>query len=94
MENFVQTEIEPELLFHDGDQHVNGDHHLELGFHGVLRGTVKGFDAEVLLDPAEEQFDLSTGSIELCDGQGREQKIVGEENQAPVVVGIEVVDAP
>ena len=94
MENFVQTEIESELLFHDGDKHVNGDRHPDLSFHGVLRGTEKGFDAEVLLDPPEEQFDLPTGSIELCDGQGREKKIVGEENEAPAVVGIEVVDAP
>ncbi len=94
MENLVQTEIESELLFHDGDEHVNGDRHPDLSLHGVLRGTEKGFEAEGLLDPPEEQFDLPTGSIEWCAGQGREQQIGGEKNEAPAVVGSEVVEAP
>ena len=47
----------------------------------------------MLFDPLEEQLDLPTASIELCNcgcGQG---KVVSEENVSFVVFGIEEPDA-
>src|SRR5208337_1827244 len=44
--------------------------------------------------PAEEQFDLPAGPVELGDGQGGELKIVAEKDQAQVFLGGEVVNAP
>ena len=51
-------------LFDYCDKHVNRDGHPDLSLHSVLAGTVKDFDAEVLLDPLKKQFDLPAGFIE------------------------------
>src|SRR5580698_43700 len=49
---------------------------------------------QMLFDPAKEQLDLPARPIELRNEQGRQVKIVGEKNQAQVLLGIEIVDAP
>ena len=41
-------------LIETGNHEVNADRDPDLGAYGVLTGAVKGFDAEVLLDPFEE----------------------------------------
>lgn len=48
----------------------------------------------MVFDPTEEQFDLPTGAIKLRDRQGWKLKVVGEENQPQVLLGIEVMNAP
>jgi len=53
----------------------------------------RSLDAQVLFDPAKEQFDLPTYPIELGDGQGKQGKIVGQEGQPQVLLGIVVGDA-
>ena len=42
----------------DGDQHVSADGDPDLRLHRVLAGAEKCLDAQMLLDPLEEQFDL------------------------------------
>jgi len=68
-----------------------GDPHLRL--HGVLGGTVKGLDPEVLFDPTKEQLHLPTHPIELGDDQGKQGKIVGQEGEPGLFLGVEVHDA-
>jgi hypothetical protein len=51
----VKTGAEAEALADDSDQHVDRNGDPEPGAHGVGAGTVKGLDAQVLLDPAKEQ---------------------------------------
>ena len=63
-------------------------------FTAFSRGAVESPDTQMLFDPAEEQFDLPAGAVELRDDQGRELKIVGEKDQAQVFLGVEVVNAP
>ena len=46
-----------QALFDDGDEHVDGDRDPDLGFDGIFRGAEKSLDAQVLLDPFEEQLD-------------------------------------
>jgi hypothetical protein len=48
------------LLADTRDEHVNADRDPDLGFDGIVRGAEKTFYAQVLFDPFEEQFDLST----------------------------------
>jgi len=81
------------LLFGDGYQNVSrqGDPHLRL--HGILGGTVKSLDAEMLFDPAKEQFHLPAHPIELGDNQGKQRKIVGQESEPGLFLGVEVHDA-
>jgi hypothetical protein len=39
-------------------------------------------DAQVLLDPIEEQFHLPSAFVELGDGDNVDGKIIGEEHQS------------
>lgn len=68
-------------FFDDGDEQVDGDGDPDLGFDGVLGIAEKAFDAEVLFDPPEEQFDLPAAFVEGTDGGCRELEVIGEEHQ-------------
>jgi hypothetical protein len=70
-----------QTFFQNGDEQVNGDGAPDLGAHGVRAGAIKGFDAQMLLEPFEEQFDLPAAMIELDDGQSRQGEVVGQEDQ-------------
>jgi len=71
-----------QALFHDGHEHVDRYGDPYLGLHGVLGGAIERLDPEVLLDPFEEQLDLPPAFIQLCDGQGGQHEVVGQEDQA------------
>ena len=47
----------------------------------------------MLLDPFEEEFDVPTGFVQLCDGQSREFEIVGQEYEPLVFLCIVKPDA-
>ena len=58
LQNCVEAARQIEPFFHDGDQKVSADSDPNLGFDGIGRCPVKGFDPQVLLDPAEKEFHL------------------------------------
>ena len=60
---------------------------------GVGRSAVKSFDTQVLLDPFEEQFDLPATAIELSDGHGWHDKVVGQEDQRVAGERVVIADA-
>lgn len=66
----MQGEREVETFFDDGDEHVDGDGDPDLGFDGILGIAEEAFDAEVLFDPPEEQFDLPAALVERNVAQG------------------------
>ena len=70
-----------EFCFDDGDQHAGGDSAPDLRLDGVLAGAQKALDAQVLLDPFEEEFDLPAAFVECGDGGRRQSGVVGEEHQ-------------
>ena len=65
-------------FFQNCDEQINGAGAPALGAHGAGAGAVKGFDAQILLDPFEEPFDLPTALVELHAGQRRHGKVVGQ----------------
>ncbi len=67
-----------ETLSDDGHEDVDGDGDPDLGFDGILGGTVEALDPQVLLDPFEEQLDLPAALVEPGDGQGGQGEVVGE----------------
>src|ERR1039458_4361697 len=81
LQNAVETFLRLQLLFQDRHQHVNTDGNPNLGLHRVVAGAVKVFDAQVLLDPFEEQLHLPTALVEQGDGQGGEREVVGQKDQ-------------
>ena len=83
-----------QTFFQNRDEQVSGDGAPDLGAHRVGRGAVKDFDARMLLDPFEEEFDLPAAAIELGDGQRRDGEVVGQEDQPLAGLGIAITDAP
>ena len=82
-----------QTFFQNGDEQVNGDGNPDLGAHRVGRRAVKGLDAQMLLDPFEEEFDLPASAIELGDGQRWDGKVVGQKDQHLAGFGIAITDA-
>ena len=82
-----------QTFFQNGDEQINGNGDPDLGANGVGPGAVKGFDAQMLLDPFEEEFDLPAATIELGDGQRRNGEVVGQKDQRLAGLGIAIADA-
>ena len=58
MQKSVERGGQVELFFDDGDEQVDGDGDPDLSFDGVLAGPVESLDAQMLLDPFEQQADI------------------------------------
>jgi hypothetical protein len=82
-----------ELFSDDRDLHVDAARDPDLRLHGVIRGAVKLFDAQMQFDPLGEELDLPATIVEHADGQGRRQGVVGQEYQAYAGVEIAIADA-
>ena len=82
-----------QTLFQNGDEQINGDGGPDLGAHRVWRGAVKGFDAQMLLDPFEEEFDLPAAAIEFGNGQRGHGEVVGQKDQRLARFWIAIADA-
>ena len=82
-----------QTFFQDGDEQINGDGAPDLSAHRVGAGAIKSFDAQMLLDPFEEQFDLPAAPIQLRDGQSRHGEVVGQEDEGFTGEGIAITDA-
>ena len=54
----VEANFEAQAFADDVDQHVNRDRDPDLRLHGVFADAVEGLDAQVLLDPLEQQGDI------------------------------------
>ena len=93
LEDCVEAGVDSQALLDDGDQHIDGDGDPDLGFDGVLGGAVEALDAQVLLDPFEEQLDLPAAFVELGDGQRRQGEVVGQEGEGLAALGVAVSDA-
>ena len=82
-----------QAFFQNGDEQINGDGTPDLGAHRVGAGAIKGFAAQRLLDPFEEQFDLPSAPIQLRDGQRRHGEVVGQEDEGFARGGIAIANA-
>src|SRR5580658_888135 len=89
MHGHVQTKS----LLDDCHQHVDADGDPDLRPHGVFRSAVEALDAQVLLDPLEEQFHLPSASVQGANGQRRQRKLVSQEYQVLAGFGIAIADA-
>ena len=81
LQNPGQTVVEGEGLFETGNEKICADCDPDLGSYGVVRGSEEGLDPQVLLDPFEEQLDLPSALVDQRNGQCRDGKVVGKEDQ-------------
>lgn len=80
-------------LLETGNHEVNADCDPDLGFDGVRAEAEKGFDAQVLFDPFEEQLDLPTTFVDSGDGLSRQVKAIGDKVESLGCLGVEVSDS-
>ena len=78
----MKTIGQVQAFFGNGDQHVSADCDPDLRLDCVFVGAIKRLDAQVLLDPFEEQFDLPALLIQVRYQLGLECEVVGQERDA------------
>jgi len=81
LQNTVQTLGQVQLLLHDRDQDVDANGNPNLCLNGVHRVSVERFDAQILLDPLEEQLHLPAVLVEPGDAERIGVVKVREEHQ-------------
>lgn len=74
LENCVEAASQVESLFQDSDQKVSADIDPYLGFDCIGRCSMKGFDSQMLLYPAEKEFNLPVLLVNIGDGFCRNGK--------------------
>ena len=74
--------IQKQTFLRNGDQQVGRYGNQDLRLDGVLAGADEHLDAQVLLDPFEEQLHLPTLAVQVGNQLGFEREIVGQKNQA------------
>lgn len=79
-------------LIETGHQKVNAECDPYLGAHGVFSCTKKRFDAQVLFDPLEEEFNLPAAFVDRCNGKSREIEVVCKKDQCFPGFGIDIPD--
>ena len=74
--------VEMQTFLRNGNQQVGryGDPYLRLD--GILAGTEEHLDAQVLLDPFEEQLHLPALAVQVGNQLGLEREVVGQKHQA------------
>jgi hypothetical protein len=75
------------------DEYVGGHCNPDLRFHRVLALAEETLDSQMLLDPFEEQLELSALAIECRDQRRAEREIVGQKHQALAGLGLSHHDA-
>ncbi len=93
LQDCVETGVDVEAFFEDGDQDVDRDGDPDLGLDGVLGGAEEALDAQVLFDPFEEQLDLPAAFVEPGDGERRQGEVVGQEDEGFAGLRVAVLDA-
>lgn len=79
-------------LIETGYHQVNADCDPYLSSHGVLGCAEKCFNAQVLFDPLEEQFDLPTAFVDGRDIMCRQVEVIRQEDQTLSSFGIKETD--
>src|SRR6476646_2373845 len=82
LQHCVEIQGQVEAFADDGHEQVGTDGNRDLGFDGILRGAVKGLDAQVLLDPFEEEFDMPATTVQFGDDVSRKSEVISEEHQS------------
>ena len=80
-------------LIETGHHEINADGDPDLRLHCVFGCTVECLDAEVLLYPFKEKFDVPAILVDVCDGDCGQTKMVGDEHEAFACFTVDETDA-
>ena len=82
------------FLFDNGNQNVGRHGAPDLRLDGVLAVAQELLDAQVLLDPFEEQLDLPAVLVQGRNSQRRQHEVVGQEDERLVGDRVLETDSP
>ena len=82
-----------QFFLDDCDQYIGRYSDPDLGLDRVLAGAEERLDAQVLLDPFEEQLDLPTLSVQRTNSQCGQRQVVGQEFLSLAGIFVEIGDA-
>src|SRR3546814_4696486 len=91
---FVQAGPGAAALAHDDDQHVDRDGDPDLRLHRIGRSAEERLDAQVLLDPFEEQLDLPALAIRGAYRRGGQGELIGEQHDGLAGVRVAQTQSP
>jgi hypothetical protein len=94
LQSSVECARQLELFVEDRDHQIGADCNPYLSLHRIGTGPVVVLDAQVALDPAEEQFDAPAHLVKHGDGVSRDLEIVGQEDERFACFRIEVFHPP
>ena len=77
----TQTFIDSMNLIKTGSQKVNAECDADLGAHGVFVRAKKRFDAQVLLNPLKEEFNLPAALVDCGNGKSGKIEVICKEDQ-------------
>lgn len=80
-------------LIETGYQKVNAECDPNLGTHGVFSRAKERFDAQVLLDPLEEKFNLPAALVNRGNGKGGKIEVICKKDQPFPRSRIDITDA-
>ena len=85
--------LETEPFFEDGDDGVGRHGSPDLSLDSIWGGSKEPLNPQMLLDPLEEQFNLPSLVIDRCHVEGRNLKIIRQEDESFVDIGGVKADA-
>src|SRR5437764_412937 len=85
---------EMKTLLDDRHEQVDGDCDPDLSLDRVLGSAEESLDAEMLLDPFEEEFDLPATLVERANSCRWKLEMVGQEHQCLAAFRVLETDAP
>ena len=78
--------VQMQVVLDDGDEAIRDNGNMDLYSHGVFGVSPEPFDAQMLLDPFEEQLHLPAVAVKKPDILGLEIEVVGVVNKSPTEV--------
>ena len=76
----MKTRLQSILLLRDDKQQVVTNGYPYLRVDSIAGCTVQGLDVQVLLDPLEEDLNLPSFSIQLCNSDCINREVISEES--------------
>lgn len=88
LEDFVECGGGAEPFFEQRQQGIDAHRHPQLRAQGIGAGAIKYLDAQVLFEPAKEQFNLPALLVELGHRQRRQAKVIGQKHQRTLLLRV------
>ena len=85
--DLVDGPADLKVVFDDSDEAIGDDCNVYLYSDSILGLTPKGFDAQVLFNPLEKEFDLPPVLVKECDVLGRKIEVVRIVRERSLKVG-------